>query len=289
MFFNKCQLFYSPELFTRIKALNKSLYEYSDYKLYLNEKIQASPAKGRGLKLKMAEYLSCQNTYVSQVLNGQPHFSLEQGAKLNSFFDHSKEEGKFFILLLHWARAGSEELKEFYQGEMNDIILKNSDLKKRTNVKNSLRDKDQDVYYSSWLYSAVHILVTIKEYQTVQSISKRLNLSKDKTMEILNFLTESGLLTKNENIYTSGNTRIHLSKDSPHIQRHHTNWRLRATHSIDLNESSDLHFSNVVSMSKGDIVRVREIFIKAIAEARSIVKDSAEEKLQSICVDFFEV
>mgnify|MGYP000561917378 CR=1 FL=1 len=54
-------------------------------------------------------------------------------------------------------------------------------------------------------------------------------------------------------------------------------------------EPSDLHFSNVVSMGKEDIVKVREIFIKAIAEARLIIKDSPEEKLQSICVDFFEV
>jgi uncharacterized protein (TIGR02147 family) len=269
--------------------LSKSIYEYSDYKVYLNDKIKASPAKGRGLKLKIAEFLNCQNTFISQVLNGLPHFSLEQGIKLNSFVEHTKEEGKFFIQMIHFARAGNSELKEFYQNEMNEIILRNTDLKKRTNVKNSLRNKDQDIYYSSWHYSAVHILVTIKEYQTAQAISKRLHLSKDKTMEILNFLTESGLLTQDKNIYTSGNTRIHLSKDSPHIQRHHTNWRLRATQSIDLNTDTDLHFSSVVSMSKNDIIKVREIFIKAIAEARSIVKDSSEEKLQSICVDFFEV
>jgi hypothetical protein len=45
----------------------------------------------------------------------------------------------------------------------------------------------------------------------------------------------------------------------------------------------------VVSMGEKDIVKVRELFIKAIAEARLIIKDSPEEKLQSICVDFFEV
>lgn len=269
--------------------MDRSIFEYSNYKLYLKDKIHSSPSKGRGLKLKMAEFLHCQNTYISQVLNGNPHFSLEQGASLNQFFEHTKDEGKFFILLIHFARAGNEELTKYYKEEMNEIILRNSDLKKRTNIKNSLREKDQNVYYSSWLYSAVHILVTIKEYQTLQAISKRLNLSKDKATEILNFLTESGLVVQNGNTYTSGFTRIHLSKDSPHIQRHHTNWRARAINSIDLNELSDLHFSNVVSMGKADIIKVREIFIKAIAEARLIIKDSPEEKLQSICVDFFEI
>jgi uncharacterized protein (TIGR02147 family) len=269
--------------------MTKTIFEYNDYKLYLEEKIISLPSKGRGVKLKIAEHLHCQNTYVSQVLNGEPHFSLEQGAKLNDFFDHTKEESKFFLLLLHLARAQSLELKNFYREEIQALIIKNSDLKKRTNVKMSLKEKDQDIYYSSWLFSAIHILVTIKEFQTVSQIAKKLNLSKDKTQEILGFLTESGLVQKEGIVYSAGPTRIHLSKDSPHINRHHTNWRIRAINSIDLNLSTDLHFSNVVSMGDKDIVKVREIFIKAIAEARNIIKDSPEEKLHSICVDFFEI
>lgn len=266
-----------------------TIFEYIDYKIYVQERIQSLPSKGRGVKLKLAEFLHCQNTFVSQVLNGDPHFSLEQGARLNEFFEHTKDESKFFLLLLHLARAGNSELKKYYQEEIDDLIIKNSDLKKRTNIKGSLRDKDQDIYYSSWLYSAVHILVTIKDFQNASQIAKRLNLSKDKALEILGFLTDSGLLQKEGNTYTSGSTRIHLSKESPHISRHHTNWRMRAVQAIDMKQASDLHFSNVVSMGEKDIVRVREIFIKAIAEARSIIKDSPEEKLYSICVDFFEV
>lgn len=269
--------------------MKNSIYEYSDYKSYLKDKIQSLPSKGRGVKLKMAEHLHCQNTYVSLVLNSEAHFSLEQGARLNSFFEHTQYEARFFLLLLHQARAGSEELRKYYQEEIRDVVIRNSDLKKRTHVKNSLREKDQDVYYSSWIYSAIHILVTIKEFQTAPQIARRLNLSKDKTMEVLNFLIGCGILIKEGSTYSTGLTQIHLSKDSPHIQKHHTNWRIRAIHSIDLNDPSDLHFSNVISMSEKDIVKVREIFINAIADARSIIKDSPEEKLHSICVDFFEV
>lgn len=269
--------------------MNKTIFEYTDYKIYLIEKIHSLPSKGRGVKLKIAEFLNCQNTYISQILNGEPHFNLEQGVKLNQFFDHSKAEGKYFLNLLHFSRASTDDLRDYYQEELNDIALKNSDLKKRTNIKTGLKEKDQDIYYSSWLYSAVHILVTIKDFRTPQSIARKLNLSRDKTIEILDFLSATGLLTKEGNNYFSGQTRIHLGKDSVHIQKHHTNWRVKAINSIDLNLEKDLHFSNVVSMGGKDIAIVREIFIKAIAEARAIIKDSPEEKLQSICVDFFEV
>lgn len=269
--------------------MEKAIFEYTDYKTYLVDKIQNLPSKGRGIKLKISEHLNCQNTFVSQVINGESNFSFEQAVLLNSFFEHDKEEARYFLLLIHAARAGSSELKKFYQGELDNMILAQTDLKKRTNVKNTLREKDQDVYYSSWYYSAVHILVTIKEFQTLQSISRRLHLSKDKTLEVLNFLSEKGLIVKNGNHYEIGVTRIHLAKDSAHIQKHHTNWRLRALASIDLNEPASLHFSNVVSIAEKDIIRIRELLIQSIAEARSIVKDSPEEKLCSICVDFFEV
>lgn len=269
--------------------MEKTIYEYTDYKPYLIDKIQDSPGKGRGLKLKMAQHLNCQNTFVSQVLNGEANFSFEQGILLNTFFELDREEGKYFLLLIHHARAGSDELKKFYKAELDNMVLAQTDLKKRTNVKNTLREKDQDIYYSNWYYSAIHILVTIKEFQTLQSISKRVNLSRDKTQEILTFLTDKGLITKTGNQYGIGVTRIHLPKDSAHIQKHHTNWRLRALSSIDLNEPSSLHFSNVVSIAEKDIIRIRELFIQSIAEARSIVKTSPEEKLCSICVDFFEV
>jgi uncharacterized protein (TIGR02147 family) len=269
--------------------MSHSIYEFSDYKLYLNYKIQNAPSKGRGLKLKMAEFLSCQNTYISQVLNGDPNFSLEQAAKLNLFFEHTKDESKFFLLLVHHHRAGSAELKAFYYEEMEDLIIRNSDLKKRTNVKASLKNVDQEIYYSNWLYSAVHILVTIKEFQTLNAISKKLNINKENILTIIDFLIKTGLVVKTGSLYTSGNARIHLSKDSPQIQRHHTNWRLKAIQSLDINNPKNLHFSNVVSMSEKDVVRVREIFIKAIDEARKIIKESPEEKLQSIGIDFFEL
>jgi uncharacterized protein (TIGR02147 family) len=269
--------------------MSKTIFEYTDYKVYLTEKIHSLPSRGRGVKLKIAEYLHCQNTFISQIFKGDPHFSLEQGIKLNTFFDHSKEEGKYFLNLIHLARAGSDDLKQYYQQELSEIVLKNSDLKKRTNIKNGLKEKDQDIYYSSWLYSAIHILITIKEFRSPQSIARKFNLSKDKVIEILDFLIVTGLIIKEGNNYVGGETRLHLGKNSAHIQKHHTNWRIKAMNSIDMNLEKDLHFSNVVSMSEKDIVKVRELFIKAIGEARAIIKESPEEKLQSICLDFFEV
>ena len=268
--------------------MKRTIFDYIEYKAYIIEKIADSPSKGRGVKLKMAEFLSCQTAFVSQVLNGNPNFSLEQGVKLNSFFEHTRDEARFFLLLLQLERAGSSDLKDFFKLEMKEILDIRSDLKNRLKIKNSLKAVDQQIYYSSWLYACIHMLVAIPEYRTSQAIARHLNLPREKVMEVLNFLEETALIQLNGAHYEIGITKIHLSKDSPQIQRHHTNWRMQAIRAIDINEAADLHYSTIVSMSRSDIPRVKEVLIKAIEECRLIIRDSKEEKCQSICIDFFE-
>lgn len=268
---------------------DKTIFDYQNYKQYIIDRIENSPAKGRGVKLKMAEFLNCQTAFVSQVLNNDPNFSLEQGTKLNKFFEHTKEESRFFILQLQFERAGSYDLKEFFKSEMNEVLEKRSDLKNRIHIKNSLKPIDQQVYYSSWLYACVHMMVAVPEFQTPQAISKQLNIPREKIIEVMQFLEETGLISKKGNHFEIGVTKIHLTKDSPQIQRHHTNWRMQAIRAIDINDPTDLHYSTVVSMSKDDAPKIKEILIKAIENCREVIRNSKEEGVQSICIDFFGV
>lgn len=269
--------------------MKKTIFEYDNYKNYINGRIDNSPAKGRGLKLKLAEFLNCQTAFISQVLKGEPNFSLEHAVKLNSFFDHTKEESRFFLLLLQLERAGSLELQGFFKSEIKETLEKRSDLKYRFDIKHSLKKVDQQVYYSSWMYSCIHMMIAIPEFQTPQAISRHLNIPREKTIEVITFLEETGLVEKKGAHYEIGVTKIHLAKDSPQIQRHHTNWRMQAIRSIELNDSHDLHYSTVVSMAKADVPRIKETLIKAIEECRGVIRDSNEEKIQGICIDFFSV
>lgn len=269
--------------------MKKTIFDFENYKIYIKERIDESPSKGRGIKLKISEFLSCQTAFVSQVLNGDPNFSLEQGVKLNTFFEHTREEARFFLLLLQLNRAGSIELQDFFKIEMKEILDKRSDLKNRLDIKKSLKKVDQQIYYSSWLYTCIHMMTAIPEFQTPQAMSRHLNLPREKILEVINFLEETALIQKNGNHYEIGVTKIHLSKDSPQIQRHHTNWRMQAIRSIDINDSADLHYSTIVSMSASDVPHVKEILIKSIEECRAVIRGSKDERVQSVCIDFFKV
>ncbi len=111
--------------------MKKTIFDYKENKPYIHEKISASPNKGRGIKRNMAAFLGCQTAYISQVLNQHVNFSLEQAVKMNQFFEHNKEESRFFLLLVQYQRAGSKDLEKFLKTEMDEILEKRSNLKDR--------------------------------------------------------------------------------------------------------------------------------------------------------------
>ncbi len=266
-----------------------SIFDFENYKNYILFRIKNSPRNGRGLKLKMAETLKCQSAFISQVLNSDPNFSLEQAIGINKFFGHNKEEARFFLLLLQLERAATRDLKEFFKEEIKEVINKRSDLKNRIDIKSSLKNLDQQIYYSNWLYACIHMLVAIPEFQTLYALEKYLRIPREKIIDVLNFLENTGIIQKINGHYKIGVTRIHLSKDSPQIQRHHTNWRMKAIQSIDMNIPEDLHFSTIVSISNEDVPKIKEKLIKCIEECRTIIKDSKEETVQCLCLDFFKI
>jgi uncharacterized protein (TIGR02147 family) len=267
--------------------MDKLIFEYLDYKLYLNEKIDQSPSKGRGIKLALAKFIGCQTAYISQVLRKDTQFNLEQGVKVNQFFGHTREEGKFFLLLIQYARAGSKDLEIYCKEEIEEIIKKRENLKERFQAEDSLDEPNHHIYYSAWYYSAAHIMLSVPEFRTQTALQKALNIPIEKVQEILEFLTETGLAIQEGSQYNIGKTRIFLDKDSVYLSRHLLNWRNQAIQSVDRYKAGNLHFSNVVSMSKKDFPKIREIFVKAIEDSKKIIKDSKEEEVNIMNMDFF--
>lgn len=191
------------------------------------------------------------------------------------------------MLQVQFQRAGTKELRDYFKTEMDEVIEKRSNLKERLNIKDSLDDNNQHIYYSAWYYAATHVILSIPQYQTPQKIAEALKLPLAQVQEILTFLCETGLAHHKGGGYEIGKTRIHLGQDSIQIRRHHTNWRNQAISSIDKNIKEDLHYSNVLTMSHKDVPKVKEIMIKAIEECREIIKISKEERVQVLTMDFF--
>lgn len=268
----------------------KYIFEFKKYKHYLQYLENERRKTTRGFRVDLAKACRCQTAYISQILNGNADLSLEQAQALNEFFGHNEDESKYFIFLVQAERSGTQELRKSFLQMMDELREKHLNLKLRFQVKEFLGDNEKVIYYSEWLYAAVHMAVTVPLLQTPESIAKYLRVPVDKVRKVLTFLSDHGLVQKNKDgRFTAGNTRIHLGDESPLSSKSHINWRMRALASLESLSKKDLHFTSIVSVSKEDVEVIRERFIKEIEAYNALVKPSKEEVLYCLALDFFHL
>ena len=213
--------------------MKKSIYAYSGYKSFLIDLMETFPNGGRGQRKALADAINCQVAYITHVLSGDSHFSLEQIEAAARHFSLSKEETEFLLLILQQNRAGTAELRQFFDRLIREHRTQNNLLKERLKIKETLTREDQATYYSSWQYAAIHIALTVPKLRTVEKLTERFQIPSSRVLEILNFLCSKGLATKSLNTYNTTNPFLHLENDSPLISKHHSNWRMKTIQNLD--------------------------------------------------------
>ena len=193
------------------------------------------------------------------------------------------------MLLVQKAKAGSKSLESFFNGKISEIQKQRDQVKERIKIKTELKTEDQMKYYSSWFYSAIHILCALPNLNTVEQISKKLKLDIGLVKEVLNFLESKGFVQSSAGKYSIGSRRIHLAQGSPMLPRHHSNWRMKAIESVDQEKTSDLHYSAVLGIAKRDIKVFKEKLLNLLEEFEPIVSESKEEVPVVLLMDLFEL
>lgn len=271
--------------------MKKDVFDFKEYKAYLHAVIASKPKRGRGVRMTLAQAIGAPVSHISQVLGGSSHLSFEQAEGVNEFLGHTQDEAGFFLLLVQHARAGTPALRRRIEGQIQIVLDKRLILKERLGVKAMLSVEDQAIFYSSWVYGAIHVMLTIERFQSREALSRYLGISSKRVGEILEFLISIGLAVQKENgRFGVGTARIHLGNDSPMISKFHTNWRMRAIRSLEEeNANQDLHYSSAITISEGDMSRIKSLLVKYIEEIKAIISDSKEEGLHCFSLDFFRL
>jgi uncharacterized protein (TIGR02147 family) len=266
-----------------------SIFEYKNYKQYILDWIEKAPNEGRGQRKILAEAIGCQTPFITHVLSGDYHFSLEQAEACARYFELNETETEFFILLVLKQRSGTKSLENFFNKQISKHCEQHTVLKKRVNITETMTIESQMVYYSSWQYAAIHMALLVPDLQSIEALSKYFNLTINRILSILNFLIEHDHIEKKGQYYKVKKSMLHLEKDSPFLIQHHSLWRLKAIENIQTYKNENLHYSGIMSISNDDYEWVRERLAKLLEEVVNRVKDSKDEKLASICFDLFQV
>ena len=267
----------------------KSVFDFKDYKDYFRDCEQVRKSLERGFRTKLAEFIGCQSGYISHVLNDSAHLSLEQGYKAAVFLSMSERERKYLLLMIEAARAGTKELRAHFDEELISHREKYLNIKERVGDARTLTEAEQSTYYSSWHYLAVHVVSSIKEFHDAKTISAALNMPESVVSKILLFLLQTGIVKEEKGLLKPGLTDVHLNRESPLIQQHHTNWRIAAVQSLMNDSKTDVHYSTVSSLSREDAEKLRSEMVNLIARYVEVIKPSKEEVMFGFNLDFYNL
>lgn len=266
----------------------KSVFDFIDYKPYLRS--VAGEGVRKGVRMAMAKAIRSYPAFITQVLNGDAHLSLEQGEALCGFLTFGKEEREYFLLILLHSRAGTAPLKKHFRAQIDAIRARRLVLTERLGKAHVLSEEERARYYSSWLYIAVHIALSVPALQDKKALARHFQVRQGLVAEIVDFLLGAGLVVeKPGGGYAFGPTQIRLGNDSHHIFKHHTNWRNRAIESLERESLRDLHYSGVYSLTLADAEKIKDRLLEEIKACQQVLRESREEEVYAFCVDFFNL
>lgn len=265
-----------------------TLFEEADYKKVLLIKIEENSAV-RGYKTQLAHAAGCQKSFLSQVLYSHIHLTPDHALGIANFWKLSADERDYFLELVQRDRASSPALRGLAEARIREIRRRNQDLATRFQKTKPLEEAQQALYYSSWHWSAIHILLTVPNFRTAAAIARRLQLSEDFVVRCLENLKAMELIEQRGNEWQVTQNDIHLPQDSPLTAMNHSNWRNRAVADSQMRLPDSLHYTALHSLSRKDFEALKSMLMSFLDQSRKIVRESAEEELVCFCLDWFRV
>ena len=264
------------------------IFQYTSSNKFLSDFVNKLPKRGFGEAKKIAAQLGVSSTYVSQVLADKKVLTLEQAMELTRYLGLSQLESDYFLLLIQCDRAGSIKLKNYFLEKLKNLQQKSLNLATRVEAKRALNDQEKSIFYSSSLYSSIHIYcATDKNGRSLEEVAQRFSIIRAKAAEIMRFLCDSNLCIEKNGHFFTGTQSTHLEQNSPHLLKHYTNWRLRAIQAAENLKPDELMYSVNVALSVKDFSELREETSDFIKKFLDKVHPSPSEEIACLNLDWF--
>lgn len=265
-----------------------SAFEFSDYKDFLKAWLADRPKNGRGESRKIAARLAVSTTLVSQVLNGDKHFTMETASELADYMALTERECDHFLLLVDLARAGNQSLRAKIKRRIDAGREAARTLNKRLEHDRNLSAADAATFYSHWVYTGVTNWIATQPSADVAAIAERMKVPVTLVAKVMSFLLETGILVKKPDGYENGVKRIHIGADSPLVVKHHQNWRLQGFNQMPFTDKQNLFLTMPMSLSEEVAARIRSDLVTSVEKIGKWVSPSPSEVVRCLNIDWFE-
>ena len=262
------------------------MFDYDDYKVYIRSVISAENNRGYGKRL--AEAAGCQRSYLSSVLHSHNHLTPDHALGLAHFWKMGPKEEDYFLLLVDHERSSTPSLRKRIQRKLAALRSESENLSKRLDRPSLSSFPEESLYYSSWIWSALHIMVSVPSLRTSQALAQKIGLPEAYILECLSALEKMNLVKRTKNIWAHGSTNIHIARDSPLVALNHNNWRQRAVLSAQT-RSQGVHFTTVTALNLEARQKIKSLILKLVDDFSTIAGPAPSEEVFCMNLDFFEI
>lgn len=268
--------------------LKSKLFEYQDYRRFLRQVLDHF-SESRGYKTKLANFIGCQPAYFSQVMAGTVELTPEQAERLCGFWELNEVESDYFFNLVLLGRAGTQNLKRRLERKLDEI----RSYWKQQNAtfgKPSVNEPSRaSIYYSHWIHSAVHLLLTIPSFQTIPALAQHFQKEESEILSVVKELEAAGLVIKTENGWKATHVNIHAAEKDFFAEVHHKNWRTQGLEPRKSSHQAVVRYTSIHSLSKDDFATIKNLIEEMIKDSRSIIEPSPEEMAACLIIDYFGI
>ena len=265
------------------------IFKYNNYLDLLTNWLKSQPKQGRGLMQKLAHSLRVSTVLISQIFSGTRLLQLDYAYGIASFIGLTQSETEYFLLLVQFENAGTDEYKKYLSRKIKLIQANSLEIKNRVAKDIQLSEEAKAQFYSHWHYSAVRLLTDIPELNTALQISSALSLEANYVAEILEFLVSNKLCNLENGLYTMAIKSTHLENNSPWIYSRQMHWRQKAIQKMETQKKNDLYYTAPMVLADSDIKIIRDKILKLIREATELARESKSESLMCLNLDWFEI
>lgn len=266
-----------------------NVFKATSYREYLREALRSlsqTEQKRGGIK-RLAEFLHCHSTFVSQVVNEKSHFSQEQALGFCRFILMNEEETRYYLNLLNRDRAGTPDLVKHFQELLNEQLAKRADMKKRWKAKRQMTLEQEIQYYGSWLYQVLHMMSQIPKLNYVSAMSKALGIGPERILRVLKDLEAAGIVEEKNGRYLCLVDSMHLPRTSPLYSRFASNWRQKVVQDLDGSRPDrGLHYTSLVALSEESANKLQSMILEHLDRCRDEILESPSETLYLYLMDF---
>ncbi|MCB0356151.1 MAG: TIGR02147 family protein [Bdellovibrionales bacterium] len=266
-----------------------NLFKYEDYKSYIKDRIQQMPRKGRGQLRQLAMHLGVSTVQVSHVFTGDRELNPELALEVASYFELKSLETEYFVLLVQKARAGTHRLKQHYNQQLSVVRQEGLSTGYRLEGAKVITEEVKLEYYTNVLHSLVRLVLLLDSVNGISEIAQRLHLSEQEAQTSLDFLLRYGFCEKVKGQIKVKDPVLYLPPDSPLVAQQHIHWRLRGMEKVRFLSDEELFFSGPVTLAKQDLPRIKEEIKNFIAQFMNSIKDSKDEDLACLNIDWFKI